>query len=52
MSAVKTLRPPLIWAGKSLIEDQRYDRWTPQQVSAMKHGTYNWSQHQEQVRRI
>lgn len=46
----KLLRPPHVWAnGKSGVqEDARYARWSRSAVRAMKNGTYDWSQHQEQ----
>lgn len=43
------LHPPLIWMGQKagLVEDRRYQRWTPAQVRAMRNGVYDWSKHVE-----
>lgn len=47
MADAKMLRPPHVWMGKSLVEDQRWVRWTPDQIRSMRNGTYDWSRHEE-----
>lgn len=49
MSGEKVLRPPFVWRSQKagLVEDERYQRWSQQQVRAMRDGTYDWSTHQE-----
>lgn len=44
------LLPPFIWVNQKagLQEDHRYQRWTKEQIRAMKNGTYAWPDHKEQ----
>ncbi len=48
MSGVKFLIPPFKLAGRStFIEDREKRRWTAVMRRAMKHGTYDWTRHEE-----
>lgn len=49
MAAVKTFRPPFVWANQKtgLVEDPHAVRWTPAQIRAMKNGIYDWANHEE-----
>lgn len=50
MAEAKILRPPFKWSDQKLglLEDGQYKRWSVVQLRAMKNGTYDWKEHEEQ----
>lgn len=48
-STAKILRPPFKWAEtRQVVEDQQYKRWDQNKIRAMKNGTYDWKNHEEE----
>lgn len=51
MGKAKTLRPPQVWLNNKVgvVEAPNTKRYSPAEIRAMHHGTYDWSQHKNKA---